>query len=231
MIGTLINVGTVLVGGTLGLMLGSRLPERIRETLMNGIGLVTLVIGVQMALSTKNILYVLGSVLLGGLIGEALRLDDRLQSLASRLESRVVGKNEGGLFARAFITASLVFCVGPMTILGSFFDGLNGNFQLLAAKSILDGFAALAFASSLGFGVLFSIITILLYQGGLTLGAGLLKPLLTDAMISEMTAVGGVLMLAIGLGLLDLKRIRVANLLPGLIIAPVLVELVHRVVG
>lgn len=231
MIGTLINVGTVLVGGTLGLMLGSRVPERIRETLMNGIGLVTLVIGVQMALSTKNILYVLGSVLLGGLIGEALRLDDRLQSLASRLESRVVGKNEEGLFARAFITASLVFCVGPMTILGSFFDGLNGNFQLLAAKSILDGFAALAFASSLGFGVLFSIITILLYQGGLTLGAGLLKPLLTDAMISEMTAVGGVLMLAIGLGLLDLKRIRVANFLPGLIIAPVLVELVHRVVG
>lgn len=231
MIGTLINVGTVLVGGTLGLMLGSRLPERTRETLMNGLGLVTMVIGIQMALSTKNMLYVLGSVLIGGLIGEALRLDDRLQSLAAWLESRVLGKSQDGLFARAFITASLVFCVGPMTILGSFFDGLNGNFELLAAKSILDGFAALAFASSLGFGVLFSIITILIYQGGLTLGAGLLKPLLTDAMITEMTAVGGVLMLAIGLGLLDLKKIRVANLLPGLVIAPVLVELVHRMVG
>jgi uncharacterized membrane protein YqgA involved in biofilm formation len=226
MVGTLINVATVVAGSGAGLLVGSRLPERIRQTVLSGLGLMTLVIGMSMALQTRNPLLMLASLLLGGVIGELLGLEERLQALGRYLETRVSGHSgEGSAFVKGFVTASLVFCVGPMTILGSIQDGLTGNYTLLAIKATLDGFASLAFSASLGIGVMFAALTVLVYQGALTLGAGLVKAVLTEAMITEMTAVGGTMILGIGLLLLDLKRVRVASFLPGLFIAPVLVAL------
>ena len=228
MVGTLINILTVLVGGGIGTLLGSRLPERIRETVLHGLGLVTLVVGIHLTLETQNILIVMGSVLVGGMLGEWWRIDAGLERVSEWLHARVakrLGNRPLGHFTEGFVTASLVFCVGPMTILGSIQDGLTGDYSLLAIKSLLDAFSALAFASSLGIGVLFAALTILIYQGGLSLLAGLAQNILTDPMIAEMTATGGVLILAIGFMLLDIKRIRVANLLPALVIAPAIVAL------
>ncbi len=238
--GTLINVITVLVGGTLGTLLGARLPERVRETIMHGLGLLTLVIGVQLSFETDNILVVLGSLLLGGITGELLRIEDRINQLGRWLERKTT--RSGGLpasdlpqdatrpgasrFSRAFLTASLVFCVGPMTILGSIQDGLTGDYTLLAVKATLDGFASLAFASTLGPGVIFAALTVLVYQGALTLGAGWASVVLTDPMVAEMTATGGVLMLALGLGLLEIKQVRAGNLLPAIVIAPIIVAVI-----
>ncbi len=221
-IGTLINALAVLVGGGLGTLLGPRLPERVRETVMAGLGLVTLVVGLQLALKTGNVLVVLVSVMIGALLGEWWRIDAGLDRLSGRLKSLLARRASAtnlAHFDEGFITASLVFCVGPMTILGAFEDGLTGNYTLLAIKSVLDGFAALAFASSLGVGVLFSVFTILIYQGALTLLAGQVQGILSEAMINEMSATGGVLVLAIGLLLLNIKQIRVANLLPALGVA------------
>lgn len=226
MTGTLINIVAVLVGGGLGTILGSRLPARMRETVMHGIGLVTLMVGVHLTLETQNTLIVLGSILIGAILGEWWRIDAGLEALSARLRERVSRRLSAKSlqhFSEGFVTASLVFCVGPMTVLGSIQDGLTGDFTLLAIKSLLDGFTALAFASTLGVGVLFSALTILVYQGGLSLLAGLAQNALTAPMIAEMTATGGVLILAIGLLLLELKRIRVANLLPALLIAPLIV--------
>ncbi|MFO7696592.1 MAG: DUF554 domain-containing protein [Anaerolineae bacterium] len=228
MIGTLLNIATVLLGGGLGTLLGDRLPQPMRETVMHGVGLVTLVVGVHLTLETQNILIVLLSVVIGGILGEwwriAAGLDRASEWLRMRVASRL-GERRMGRFSEGFVTASLVFCVGPMTILGAIQDGLSGDFSLLAIKSVLDGFTAMAFASTLGVGVLFSILTLLVYQGGITLLAGVADQILTAPMIAEMTATGGVLILAIGLLLLDIKRIRVANLLPALAIAPAIVAL------
>jgi len=236
-IGTLINVVTVLVGGTLGTLLGARLPERVRETIVHGLGLLTLVIGVQLSFESENILIVLGSLLLGGIAGELLRIEDRLNQLGRWLEDKTAGianpaaadlpRPATSRFSRAFLTASLVFCVGPMTILGSIQDGLSGDYTLLAIKATLDGFASLAFASTLGPGVIAAALTVLLYQGALTLGAGWASAVLTDPMVAEMTATGGVLMLALGLGLLEIKQIRAGNLLPAVVVAPIIVAVVR----
>ena len=229
MTGTIINTFTVILGGTLGTLLGQRLPERLREIVLHGLGLVTIVIGLRMAMDTQNILVVLGSILLGALLGEWCRIEDRFNALGELIRRRV-NVNRGQWvkeFTTGFVTSSLVFCVGPMTILGSIEDGLTGNYQLLAIKSLLDGFAALAFSASLGIGVLFSAVTVLVYQGSLTMLAGLLRPLLTGEMIAEMTATGGVLIVGIGFLLLNLARIRVANFLPALLVAPCAVALLN----
>lgn len=230
-VGTLINVVAVLIGGTLGVLLGARLPEKVRSTVMNGLGLVTIVLGISMALESRNILIVMGSILVGGILGEWWRIEDGLEAAGRWLEDRF-GKPDdaaaGRSITRAFVTASLVFCVGPLTVVGSILDGLTGNYQPLAIKSLLDGFASLAFGASLGPGVLFSAITVLIYQGGLSVAAHLLGSRLgeitaeTPAVI-EMGATGGVLIIGIGLMLLDLKRVRVGNFLPALAIAPLLV--------
>ncbi|MHB1317002.1 MAG: DUF554 domain-containing protein, partial [Anaerolineae bacterium] len=222
------NIATVLLGGGLGTLLGDRLPQPMRETVMHGVGLVTLVVGVHLTLETQNILIVLLSVVIGGILGEWWRISAGLDRASEWLRARVasrLGERRMGRFSEGFVTASLVFCVGPMTILGAIQDGLSGDFSLLAIKSVLDGFTAMAFASTLGVGVLFSILTLLVYQGGITLLAGVADRLLSAPMIAEMTATGGVLILAIGLLLMDIKRIRVANLLPALAIAPAIVAL------
>ena len=227
MTGTVINVITVVAGGTLGALLGERLPSRIRHIIMQGVGLVTLAVGMSMAITTNNFVLVLVSIVIGGILGEWWRLEERLDGAGKWLEAKAsrfpfLARGE---FTKGFVTASLVFCVGPMTILGSFQDGLSGDYTLLAIKSVLDGFSSLAFAASMGMGATFSAITVLVYQGILTLGASLFENILTDAMITEMTATGGVMILGIGLLLLEIKRVRVANFLPALAIAPLLVAL------
>lgn len=226
--GTLLNVLTVVIGGTLGTFLGARLPEKMRETVMHGLGLLTLVIGVQMALTTSNILIVLASILFGGVIGELIGVQAWLDGIGRKLEDRFARDGQAGKFTRGFVTASLIFCVGPMTILGSIQDGLVSDYQLLAIKSTLDGFAALAFASTLGIGVAFSALTVFVMQGGISVLAMMLGSALgaitrTTPWVIEMTATGGVLIMGISLVLLELKQVRLGNLLPAIFIAPLIV--------
>ena len=227
MTGTLLNIATVLVGGMIGLLFGARIPERFKSTVIAGMGLFTAAMGMQMFLKTTNPLIVLGALLIGALLGEWWRIEDGLHSLGAILERRFARDDsaEGSArFIRGFLTASLLFCVGPMTILGSIQDGLTGDYNLLAVKSVLDGFAALAFASTLGVGVLFSVIVILVFQGGISLLAVQLSAIVTDPMLAEMTATGGVILVALALSsLLEIKKIRVGNFLPALFVAPLIV--------
>ncbi len=228
MTGTILNVITVIVGGTLGAILGARLPDKIRETVMHGLGLLVFVIGISMALTTKNVLIVLASILVGGIIGELVNLQARLDGIGQMLEERFARGGEAGKFTRGFVTASLIFCVGPLAILGAIQDGLLGDINLLAIKSALDGFAGLAFASTLGMGVTFAALTVLVYQGVISLVAMVLGSALGSVTrdtpwVVEMSATGGVLIMGIALVLLDLKRVRVANLLPAVLIAPAIV--------
>lgn len=226
MTGTLLNIITVLIGGALGLIFGARIPEKLKATVIAGMGLFTLGMGLQMFLNTENPLIVLGSLLIGALLGEWWRIEDGLQNLGKILEQRFSKGDEDGSnkFVRGFLTAALLFCVGPMTILGSIQDGLTGDYNLLAVKSVLDGFAAMAFASTLGAGVLFSTIIILVYQGGISLLAAQLNAIVTPAMMNELTATGGVILLGLAISsLLEIKKIRVGNMLPGLAVAPLIV--------
>lgn len=227
MTGTLINVATILVGGALGLFLEGKLPERLRQTVIAGLGLFTIAFGVQMFLSTKNALIVLASILIGGLLGEWWQLEIRLQSLGVRLEEHLLrnpNANVNSRFVRGFLTASLLFGIGPMAILGSIQDGLTGNFQTLTVKAIMDGFASLAFASTLGVGVLFSALIVLFYQGGISLLALQVQKIVSDGMMAELTATGGVILIAIAISsLLEIKKIRAGNFLPALLIAVLIV--------
>lgn len=227
MTGTLINIATILIGGSLGLLFGSRIPEKLKDTVVAGMGLFTVAIGVKMFIGSENELIVLGALILGGLSGEALRIEDRLQSLGQVLEKRFSREEESGTgskFIRGFMVASLLYCIGPMAILGSIQDGLTGDYKLLAVKSTLDGFASLAFASTLGIGVLFSSLIVLIYQGGISMLAAQLSVFVTDAMMTEMTATGGVLLMGLAISnLLEIKKIRVGNFLPSLVFAPLIV--------
>ena len=236
MTGTVLNVASVLLGGSLGLAFGNRLPERVRSTVTSALGLFTLAIGVRLFLQTENPLIALGSLALGGLLGEWWQVEQRLTGLGARLEARFARGGEvegaGGRFVRGFLTATLLFEVGPITILGSIQDGLTGDYSLLAIKSTLDGFAALALASAFGMGVMFSTVGVLAYQGGLTLIASQAQAVLSEAMMAEMTAVGGVLLIGLAIGsLLELRPIRTGNLLPALALAPLLVWVVAQVAG
>jgi uncharacterized protein len=222
MIGTAINVTAVVAGSVIGAAVGTRLTDRMRTTVLQGLGLVTTVIGLQMALQTKNILVVLGAVLVGGIVGELLRIGDGLERLG-RFFQALLTRGGSNRFSEGFVTASLLFCIGPMAILGSLQDGLTGDYQLLAVKSILDGFASIAFAASLGWGVGCAAISVLVYQGAVTLLARVLEKLLTEPMVLEMTATGGILIIGIGIKLLNIKDIRLASFLPALILAPVTV--------
>lgn len=225
--GTLINIVSVIVGGGAGLFLGGRLPETIRKSVVVGLGLFTLVYGVQLFLKTQNALVVLSSILVGILLGEWWQIETGLNKLGVVLEKRFIAnrdENQQTKFVRGFLVSSLLFCVGPMAILGSIQDGLTGDFNLLAVKAVLDGFASLAFASSLGVGVLFSAFVILVYQGSLTLLAASINNVISSAMMNEMSAAGGIILIGIAIGsLLELRPIRAGNMLPALLIAPLLV--------
>jgi len=225
MTGTILNTISVLIGGTLGILFGARLPERLKQTIVSGMGLFTAAIGIQMFLKTENPLIVLGALLIGTLLGEWWGIEDGLQNLGAWLEKRFSKSDaDNNRFIRGFLTASLLFCVGPMTILGSIQDGLTGDYSLLAVKSVLDGFASLAFASTLGMGVLFSTLIILVYQGGISLLAAQLNAIVTPAMMNELTAAGGVILIGLAISsLLEIKQIRTGNFLPALAIAPLIV--------
>src|SRR3712207_1531665 len=220
-LGTAINVVAVLVGGGIGTLVGTKLPEAVRHTALQAIGIVTLLVGISNFLVYSNPLVPLVSVVAGLVVGELLGIETGLRSLGDNLERRF-SKGESPV-SRAFVTTSLLFCVGPLTIIGSLEDGLRGDYDLLALKSALDFIAALSFASVLGWGVLLSGGTVLVVQGSLTLGAGFLDAVITGPMISSTTATGGILIFGLGLGLLDLKEVRVANMLPALLFAPLLV--------
>ena len=226
-LGTVLNTGTVLAGATVGLTLGRVIPDSLNRTIRVAIGLFVAVIGIKMALKTHNPLVLLISVLIGVVIGELLRLDAGVQAIGSWAERRISRGGEPGRVSLAFITTSLIFCVGPLTVLGSFLDGTKGDITLLAIKSTLDGVTSIVFAATLGWGVLLSAVSVLLVQGSLTLIAFLIHAGLSDLQTAELTAAGGIAVLAIALGLLELKAIKVANFLPSLVIAPVLVGLLH----
>jgi uncharacterized membrane protein YqgA involved in biofilm formation len=226
-LGTALNTGAVLAGTTVGLSLGRVIPESMQRTIRFAIGLFVVVIGVQMALKTHNPLVLLVSLLVGVAIGELLRLDAGLQALGAWAERRLQRDGEPGRVSVAFITTTLIFCVGPLAILGSFLDGTRGDITLLAIKSTLDGVSSVVFAATLGWGVYLSAASVLIVQGFFTLLAFLLHAGLSDLEIAELTAVGGITVLAIAINLLDLKTIKTANFLPGLLVAPVLAGALH----
>lgn len=221
--GTLLNALTVLIGGTVGAVIGDRLPKRIHESLFGALGLFTVLIGLLEALTTRNPLIVLGSLLVGVVVGEAINLERGLQRIGDWAQRTLA--RPGSTFSEAFVTASLTFCVGPLSILGSLDNGLRGDTTKLAIKATLDGFASLAIGATLGWGVLLSLGVILLYQGGISLLAGILAPALAlnSDTIVELTATGGLILVAIGLKLLNIRDLRVANWLPALVAAPLLV--------
>jgi len=234
MTGTFINVGTVLLGTLLGTLVGDRLPERLRRRVLDGLGLVTLVIGVDLALAWRDTspLYVLGGVLLGGIVGEAIDIEGWLERLGDRLQRQVERRGgSAGQVSEAFFTASLLFCVGPLTVVGAIQDGLTGNYDALATKALLDGFASIALAASLGPGVAFAALSVLVIQGGISLGAGLLDTALAEGSdaLAALTSAGGILIIGISLKLTELKDVKVGNFLPALVIAPGLVGLVSLV--
>jgi hypothetical protein len=235
--GTLLNVATVLLGTTIGLLAGARVPPRMQESLTTGLGFFTLVIAASMALpifTSPDVrpgdeLAVLGGLLGGVVIGELLRLHDGLEALGAWFQRRLSKEGSPSRIAEAFITASLVFCVGPLTILGSLENGLTGDITLLATKSLLDGVASIAFAAALGAGVYLSAITVLVVQGGIAAGAFLLRDVMDPPTVLAITAVGGLILLGVALRLLELKPVRVANFLPALALAPILVRVVDLV--
>ncbi len=243
-IGTVVNVATVLLGAGLGVLLGHRLSERTRDVVTDGLGLVTLLIAILSALavtdpelvahigSSAPMLVVLGSLLVGGIVGSLLRLEERVESIGGWLQRRLTadtGSAERHRFVEGFVAASLLFCTGPLTILGSLNDGLGRGAEELFLKSALDGFAAMAFAASFGWGVAASALTVIVVQGGLTVVGVLLGDVLPDAHVAALTAVGGLLLVGVALRLLRVRQIPVADLLPALVVAPFLVALAAAV--
>lgn len=213
-VGTIVNVVAILGGGILGLVIGRRFPEGMRNLVFQGLGLCVLIIGVQMALTFTNPLLMIFSILLGGVTGELLHLEEFFASLGDRVKRLVRSRNT--TFTDGMITASLLYCVGSMAILGSFDEGLRGDPTLLFTKSMLDGFASIALASTYGVGVLFSVVPLFLYQFSLTMFASMFREVITTGLITELTAVGGLLIIGIGINLMKLTYIRISNLLPAL---------------
>lgn len=217
MLGTIINVAAILVGGFLGLLFRKGLPERISATITHGLSLGIMMLGISMGVQTQNFLIVLISLALGAVIGEALNIEGHLNSLGGRLERKFEG-GENSSFAQSFVTASLLYCTGSMAIMGAIEGGISGTYTILVTKALLDGIFAIIFASTMGVGVLFAAVPVLLYQGAITLAAGTIKVFLTNPMITEMNAVGGVLIMGIGINLLEIKSLRLGNLIPAIFI-------------
>ena len=239
--GTVTNVAAVLVGSGLGLLIGHRLSPHVRTTVTSALGLVTLLIAAQSAFAVSDsalsdavgdsapMLIVLGSLVVGGIVGSALRLEERVEGLGGWLQGRLTtGSGDDGRdrFVEGFVISSLVFCIGPLTILGSINEGLGNGADQLLLKSTLDAFAALAFAASFGIGVMASAISVGVIQGSLTLLGALLGSFLPDAHLAALTATGGLILIGVAMRLLDLKTFAVADLLPALLIAPILCQIV-----
>lgn len=239
-LGTLLNVVAILIGSALGVLIGHRLPERTRGTVTDAMGLVTLVIGALNVVALLDepfkeaagapLLVVLGALLIGGILGSLLNIEHRLEQFGGWLQARLGrGKDDSsrGRFVEGFVDASLIFCIGPLAILGSLSDGLGQGIDQLALKSILDGFGSLAFAASLGWGVAASALSVGIVQGLFTILGALLGSFLAAALISSITATGGVLLIGVGLRLLRIKAVPVGDMLPALVVAPLLTALVQ----
>ena len=235
--GTILNAVAVAIGATIGLVAASRVSTKLQESLTTGLGLFTLVLAASMGLKlftdpaarTEDSLAVLGGLLIGVAIGEWLRLHERLEALGAWFQRRLARGDKPSRVAEAFVTTSIVFCVGPLTILGSLDNGLRGDITLLATKSLLDGVAAVAFAAALGAGVYLTILTILIVQGAISLAAFLLAGVFDPVTILVVTSLAGIVLIGVALRLLELKQVRLANFLPGLIVAPVLIRLFDTV--
>ncbi len=224
-LGTIINTATVLAGGGLGLLIGNRIPDRIRVIIVQVIGLVTIAIGLRDVISTDNMVFPLVGMVLGAIIGELLQIEDRLEQLGEILRQKFTAKESESKFVTGFVTATLLFCVGPLTILGAIEDASGKTPQLYIIKGTLDGFMMIIFSALYGVGAIFSAASVFFIQGSLTLFGSSLEMLLTDRMRLELFSAGGLAVLAIGLNLLEIKRIRLGSLLPGLVITPLLVWL------
>ena len=224
-LGTIINTATVLAGGGIGLLIGNRIPDRIRVIIVQVIGLVTIAIGLRDVMNTDNMVFPLVGMVLGAIIGELLRIEDRLEQLGEILRRKFTKPESESKFVTGFVTATLLFCVGPLTILGAIEDASGKTPQLYIIKGTLDGFMMIIFSALYGVGAIFSAASVFFIQGSLTLFGTSLDTLLTDRMRLELFSAGGIAVLAIGLNLLEIKRIRLGSLLPGLVITPLLVWL------
>jgi hypothetical protein len=223
MLGTIINAGTVILGSCVGLLVHSRLPQRITTIVFQCIGLFTLFLGITMAMKTGNFLIMIFSIVLGAVAGELLDIDARMNRLSELFKRKIRLSSER--FSEGLVTSFLVFCMGSMSILGPIEEGLGGPPNLLLAKSVLDAFSSMALAASLGVGVLFSVIPLVLYQGGITLFAGSLQGFFTTSLINELTAVGGILLMGLGINLLEIKSFKILNMLPSLVIVVILASI------
>lgn len=215
-IGTFINITAVIIGSLIGLLLGSRFPEKIKIIAFQGLGLISLLIGMQMALKVENPLTLIFSILMGAIIGELINLEKIFDNAGEFLKQKVKSKNTR--FTEGLVTAFIIFCIGSMTFVGSINEGISGDKTLLLTKSMLDGFTSIALASTFGIGVMFSVIPMLILQGGLTIFAGMFQPFFTPSLINQLTATGGILILGIGINLLEIKKIKVINMLPSLLV-------------
>ena len=221
--GTLFNAITVIAGSCIGLLIRQRLPKRFIEVVFAGLGLFTIFLGISMALKSKEMLLMVFALVLGGLLGEAIQIEQNLNRLSNGLKQRINSKNSQ--FTEGLTTAFMLFCVGSLTILGAFEEGLGNKPNLLITKGVMDGFSAIALSTAFGIGVLFSVIPLVLYQGGLTIFASFLAPVLSEAIVTELSAVGGIMIIGIGINILELKKLPVVNMLPALLLSPLLVWL------
>ena len=224
-LGTLINTATVLIGGTVGIAMGNKIPDRVRTIVVQVIGMLTIGLGLSDLLKTHNMVFPLLGMVFGAVIGEILRIEDRLEGIGEIIRKRFAKRQDPGPFISGFVTASLLFCIGPLTILGAIQDASGATPQLYIIKGTLDGFMSVIFGAIHGVGVLFSAVSVFIVQGTLTLFGTRLDSLLNDRMRIELFATGGLAVMAIGLNLLEIKKIRLGSLLPGLIITPILVKL------
>ncbi len=229
MFAVIVNVITVLLGSTIGLLCKKGIPKRLADAVMLGIGLCTLYIGISGTLKGENTIVLILSVVLGALIGTALDIDGGINRLGLWLENRFRREGEKVSIAQGFVTACLLFCIGAMTIVGSLNAGLTGDYEMLLTKSVLDLISSAMLSVSLGIGVMFSAVFVLVFQGAIVLAAGLLQPLLTTAAINEIICVGSLLIVALGLNLLGLTKLKVADYLPAIVIAPLLCALIRAV--
>ena len=225
-VGSLINAAVVAAGAVIGLLLGNRLPERVRLIVFQGLGLCTLSIGMQMTFQTTNPLYMVGSILLGAVIGESIRLEDRITNGGNWIKRTM--KSGNARFTEGFVAATLLVCIGSMAIIGPLQEGLEGDRTIVLTKSMLDFFAAIALGAAYGSGVIFASLPLLIYQGSITLFAEVLRPYLSDFLRAEITATGGLMIIGIGINLLELKKIRLSNLLPGLAVVVILCLVIER---
>lgn len=227
MLGTLVNFSAIIAGSIVGILLKNGVPEKISNTIMQGLSLCIVFIGISGAIKGSNTLLIIISMVIGGLIGELIDLDNLLQKLGDKIEDKFKGK--GIKVSEGFVTTSLMFCVGSMAIVGSLQSGLEGDHKILFAKSIIDGIASIIFASSLGIGVMMSSFSVLIYQGAITLGATSLKVILIQSVITDMTAVGSLLIIGLGLNMLNVTKIKVANLLPAIFI-PIVYQFILNII-